>query len=76
MLKVRNNLVYLVDYKPDALRDKKAANQLYHYASALSYRARVPLDKIRCAWFDEESYYEYSLHSAKVRLLEGILTEI
>jgi len=67
MIQVRNNLVYLIDYKPNASKDKKAANQLYHYASALSYRAKVPLDKIRCAWFDEESYYEYAPYNAKVK---------
>lgn len=69
MIQVRNNLVYLVDYKPNASKDKKAVNQLYHYASALSYRAKVPLDKIRCAWFDEESYHEYAPLSAKVKPL-------
>ena len=67
IIQVRNNLVYMLDYKPNATNDKKAVNQLYHYASALSYRAKVPLDKIRCAWFDEESYYEYAPHSAKVK---------
>jgi len=60
MIQVRNNLVYLVDYKPNATQDKKAASQLYFYASALSYRAKLPFDKIRCAWFDEESYFEYA----------------
>ena len=67
MIQVRNNLVYMLDFKPNASKDKKAINQLYHYASALSYRTKVPLDKIRCAWFDEESYYEYAPHNAKVK---------
>jgi len=67
MIQVRNNLVYLVDYKPNAAKDKKAPNQLYHYAKALSYRTKIPLDKIRCAWFDEESYFEYEPASAKVK---------
>jgi hypothetical protein len=60
MIQVRNNLVYIVDYKPNAGKDKKAASQLYHYALALSFRTKTPLRKIRCAWFDEESYYEYA----------------
>ena len=67
MIQVRNNLVYMLDYKPNASKDKKAASQLYHYASALSYRAKVPLDKIRCGWFDEESYYEYAPYDANVK---------
>ena len=73
MIQVRNNLVYLIDYKPNASKDKKAANQLYHYASALSYRAKVPLDSIRCAWFDEESYYEYDPSTAKVKPVKMIV---
>lgn len=68
MIQVRNNLVYIVDYKPNASKDKKAANQLYHYASALSYRANVPLESIRCAWFDEDSYFEYVPADTRVKL--------
>jgi len=67
MIQVRNNLVYIVDYKPNASKDKNAANQLYHYASALSYRAKIPLDNIRCAWFDEDSYYEYAPLDANIK---------
>lgn len=67
MIQVRNNLVYMVDYKPNASKNKKAANQLYHYASALSYRTKIPLGNIRCAWFDEESYYEYAPSNANVK---------
>ncbi len=59
MIQVRNNLVYILDYKPNASKDKNAASQLYHYALALSYRAKLPLSSIRCAWFDKESYYEF-----------------
>jgi len=68
LIQVRNNLVYIVDYKPSASKEKDAVNQLYHYASALSYRAKIPLDKIRCAWFDEDSYYEYSPVDASVKI--------
>ena len=66
ILQVRNDLVYILDYKPGASKDRKAPWQLYHYASALSFRTRVPLKDIRCAWFDEESYYEYSPIEANI----------
>ena len=59
-------MVYVLDYKPDASKDKKAPWQLYHYASALSFRTKVPLNNMRCAWFDEDSYFEYSPAEAKV----------
>jgi transposase-like protein len=68
MIQVRNGVVYIMDYKPNASKDKNAANQLYHYASALSYRTKIPLDKIRCAWFDEEAYFEYSPQDASVKI--------
>jgi hypothetical protein len=66
MIQIRNGLVYIVDYKPNASKDRNAANQLYHYASALSYRAKLPFEKIRCAWFDEESYFEYAPNNVVV----------
>ena len=69
MLQVRNDLVYILDYKPDASRDKRAPWQLYHYASALSYRSKVPLKNIRCAWFDEDAYFEYNPSEAHVKLI-------
>lgn len=73
LLQVRNDLVYILDYKPDASKDKKAAQQLYHYAVALSFRTRVSLKNIRCAWFDKDSYYEYSPTNAKVTLISKFL---
>jgi transposase-like protein len=66
MIQVRNGLVYMLDYKPNAEKQKKAASQLYHYATAFSYRTRIPFERIRCAWFDEDSYFEYAPISAKV----------
>ena len=70
ILQVRNNLVYILDYKPNACKDKNALNQLYNYAVALSFRARVQLSKIRCAWFDEDTYYEYNPSEASMRFLK------
>ena len=67
MLQVRNDLLYVLDYKPDASRDKKAPWQLYHYARALSFRTKIPLKAMRCAWFDENMYYEYNPSEAKLK---------
>ena len=60
ILQVRNNHVYILDYKPDAAKNSKAAGQLYHYALALSFRTKIPMDYIRCAWFDKDDYFEYA----------------
>lgn len=69
MVQVRNNLVYVLDYKPGASKDKKAPWQLYHYARALSFRTKIPLEAMRCAWFDENSYYEYKPSEATIKPL-------
>lgn len=69
LLQVRNDIVYILDYKPGASKDKKAPWQLYHYALALSFRTKIPLTSMRCAWFDEDSYYEYNPKEADVQLI-------
>ena len=71
IVQVRNNLVYILDYKPGASKDKKAPWQLYHYALALSFRTKIPLRNIRCAWFDKESYHEYSPSQADAQLMKN-----
>ncbi len=67
ILQVRNDKVYILDFKPDTAKDKKAAGQLYHYALALSFRTRIPLKQFRCAWFDQDVYLEYDPTKADVK---------
>lgn len=56
-LQVFGNTVTILDYKPGARGDKKAAAQVFWYALALSLRTGVHLKHIRCAWFDENDYF-------------------
>lgn len=51
--------VYILDYKPDASK-VDAVSQLFVYAFALSVRTGIWLRNFRCAWFDENGYYEFS----------------
>lgn len=69
LLQIKDRLVYVLDFKPDAAKEnwQKVASQLYFYASGLSFRARIPLDKFRCVWFDEKVYFEFNPKEAKVR---------
>jgi ATP-dependent exoDNAse (exonuclease V) beta subunit len=60
ILQIRNNKVFILDYKPEAVKDKKAIGQLFLYARALSLRLGLTLDDVRCAWFDEENYFEFN----------------
>ncbi len=69
LIQMRNNSIYVLDFKPDAMRENehKVASQLYLYASGLSFRTGIPLGNFRCAWFDDKVYYEFGPKEAKVR---------
>ena len=61
LLQVRFDKLYVLDYKPDAAAEKNAAGQLVLYAFCLSRRTGIPLSALRCAYFDENDYYEFKL---------------
>jgi hypothetical protein len=58
-LQVRDGYLQILDYKPDARREKHAHVQLTIYALALARRANLPLKNFKCAWFDEKDYFEF-----------------
>ena len=67
ILQVRYGKIYVLDYKPEAAKEKDAPSQLYLYALGVSFRAGIPMEKIRCAWFDDKAYYEFEPKTAVVR---------
>jgi len=58
LIQVRNGLIYPMDYKPSADKEKPI-DQLTIYALALSRLTGIRLYHMRCAWFDEENYFEF-----------------
>ena len=55
-------MTHILDYKPGTNKDK-SIEQLMVYALALSRRTGLRLYHFKCAWFDDEHYYEfYPLH--------------
>ena len=58
-LQVRNGYIHILDYKPEARKEKHAHVQLTIYALALSRRLNLPLKDFKCAWFDEHAYFEF-----------------
>jgi ATP-dependent exoDNAse (exonuclease V) beta subunit len=58
ILQIRNGLVHILDYKPNAKREKPYS-QLTSYALALSRLTGLKLMDFKCAWFDEHHYYEF-----------------
>lgn len=51
--------VWVWDYKPNAHREKFAHTQTYFYAQMLAARSSIPLEKMRCGWFDEKRAYVF-----------------
>jgi hypothetical protein len=58
VLQIRGDRVWILDYKPDAKREKRAKYQLYLYARALSVRTGIPLSDFGLAYFDDKDYFE------------------
>lgn len=61
LLQVSSGKVQILDYKPNAASEQpaKVVSQLTLYAEALSRRTKVPLDSIRCGYFDEHDAYYF-----------------
>ena len=59
IVQIRFGLIYVLDYKPEAEK-VDAISQLFTYALALSKRTDIWLRNFRCAWFDENGYYEFN----------------
>jgi len=70
VLQIRQGRIFVLDFKPMADREKesKVASQLYLYARGLSFRTKIPLQSFRCAWFDENKYYEFNPTEIKVEI--------
>ncbi len=65
LVQVRNGQVHILDYKPKAAKERPI-EQLTWYALALSRLTGLRLYEFKCAWFDENDYFEfYPLHVVK-----------
>lgn len=57
IVRVDDGRVWIWDYKPCAFDERFAATQVYFYARMLSLRAGIPLEAIRCGYFDEHAAF-------------------
>jgi transposase-like protein len=60
ILQVRYDKIHILDYKPGAMKERKAAEQVFLYTLALSKRTGIPLNEFRCAYFEDSVYYEFN----------------
>jgi len=58
VVQARNGFIHLLDYKPKARRIQPV-EQLVVYALAFASRTRLPVNVLKCAWFDEKDYFEF-----------------
>lgn len=58
LLQIRNSLIHILDYKPEANKTNPV-EQLTIYALALASKTKLPLTMFKCAWFDENNYFEF-----------------
>ena len=62
LLQIRNGQIHILDYKSQAEKEKPI-EQLTLYAMALSRLTGLRMFDFKCAWFDENDYFEfYPLH--------------
>lgn len=59
ILQIRNGYLHVLDYKPNAAKEKPF-NQLLTYALAIEQMTGIALERMKCAWFDEHDYFEFS----------------
>ena len=58
ILQIRNGLIHILDYKPEAEK-VNPIEQLTIYALALASRTKLDLASLKCAFFDENNYFEF-----------------
>ncbi len=58
VLQIRNGMIHILDYKPESNK-VNAINQLLIYALAMASRTKLALKDFKCAWFDENHYYDF-----------------
>ena len=57
-LQIRNGLIHILDYKDQAAKERPI-EQLTLYALALSRLTGLRVFHFKCAWFDENDYFEF-----------------
>lgn len=57
LVRIDDNKIWVLDYKPNAKQEKYASTQLYFYSQMLSKRTGIPIEHFRCGYFDENEAF-------------------
>lgn len=58
-LQLKFNKLYIIDYKPEAEKEKHAQSQIYLYTLALSRLTNTNIKHFICAYFNNKNYFEF-----------------
>ncbi|MBU2639727.1 MAG: PD-(D/E)XK nuclease family protein [Nanoarchaeota archaeon] len=72
ILRVQDNKIWILDYKPNAQKEQYAATQIYFYALMLSVRTKIPLEHFRCGYFDHLNCYLFDPNSCSLPISKSI----
>lgn len=72
IVRVQDNKIWILDYKPNAQKEQFAATQVYFYALMLSKRTKLPLENFRCGYFDHLNCYLFDPNSCSLPLTKNI----
>lgn len=73
LLRVEDNKIWVLDYKPNAHMEKFAATQVYFYALMLSKRTKIPIEKFRCGYFDLNDCYLFRPDECSLPKIKNVL---
>jgi transposase-like protein len=59
LIQIRNNILYIMDYKPNLRHPEKHASQLIAYKEAIQKRTNLPEKHIIPAVFNQYDYFEF-----------------
>ncbi len=59
LIQIRNNHLFVMDYKPNLNHPERFTAQLLAYREAVHHRTQIPKEKIGMAAFNQYSYVEY-----------------
>lgn len=75
VLQVKDDKIWIWDYKPKAHLEKYATTQTYFYALMLSKRTNIPLEKFICGYFDDNLAFIFEPSKVRIPLPIASLTQ-
>lgn len=66
LLQVKDERINILDFKPNASKEKWAPTQLFAYALMLSRRTGLSLENFKCCYFDEKTSFWFEPSLAKI----------